>query len=327
VGPDHSSDSPVGAALRIVFMGTPAFAVPALDALVASRHDVVAVVTQPDRPSGRGQRLHASAVKQAATRFGLAVLQPERAREPGFVDELRDLQPDLFVVVAYGQLLPSTVLDVPALGAINAHASLLPELRGAAPIQRSILRGDTRTGITIMQINERMDAGGILSGRSVDISATDDAGTLGSRLSELAAELLLTAIDDVSAGRIRVVAQDEALATYAPMLKRSESEIAWSDSAAAIDRCVRAFRPEPGAFTFHDGVRLKILDCAIGAESSTGPAGGVEMMPSGDVLVASGTGMLVLRTVQPEGGRAMPAAEYFRGKGAGRRRLLGKSPR
>ena len=307
-------------------MGTPQFAVPSLERLAAGRHSVVAAVTQPDRRSGRGQRLRPPPVKELAQRLGLPVLQPDRAREPDFLERLRDLAPDLAVVVAYGQILPTSVISVPPLGCINAHASLLPHLRGAAPIQRAILGGDHETGVTVMRINERMDAGDVLSARAVPIDAEDDTATLGAKLSSLAASLLVEAIDAIAGGTARWTPQDESAATYAPMVRREETQIDWKLAAVEIERRIRAFRPEPGAFTTHDGVRLKILSAKVAVAESASEPGSVEPDAPAGVRVACGRGSLLLSVVQPEGGRAIPARDYVRGRGAGRGRVFGASP-
>jgi methionyl-tRNA formyltransferase len=311
--------------VRIVFMGTPQFAVPSLQQLAAGKHSIVGVVTQPDRPSGRGQRLRASPVKELAERLGVAVLQPDRARSPDFLAQFRALAPDLAVVVAYGQILPTTVIAVPPLGCINAHASLLPHLRGAAPIQRAILAGDRETGVTIMRINERMDAGDVLCARTVAIEPEDDTGTLGGKLSTLAAELLVEAVDLIVSGAARWTPQDEAAVTYAPMVRRDETRIDWALPAVEIERRIRAFRPDPAAFTIHDGARLKILAAAVGASVPDSRPGSIDSDAVPGVRVACGDGSLLLSVVQPEGGRAIPARDYFRGRGAGRARVFGTS--
>jgi methionyl-tRNA formyltransferase len=311
--------------VRIAFMGTPQFAVPSLQRLAESDHRVVGVVTQPDRPSGRGQRLRPSPIKELSQRLGVPVLQPDRARSPNFAEQLRALTPDLAVVVAYGQILPATVISVPPLGCINAHASLLPHLRGAAPIQRAILAGDLETGVTVMRINERMDAGDVLCARKVAIDPDDDTATLGSKLSSIAADLLIEAVDAIASGAARWTPQDETAATYAPLVRREETRIDWTRPAEEIERQIRAFRPEPGAFTTHDGVRLKVLAATVAPRAGERRAGSVDPDSPGGVRVACGSGSLILSAVQPEGGRVIPAAEYFRGRGSGRSRVFGTS--
>jgi methionyl-tRNA formyltransferase len=310
--------------VRIVFMGTPQFAVPSLQRLADSPHSVVGVVTQPDRPSGRGQLLRPSPIKELARNLGVPVLQPDRARSPEFFEQLRKLLPDIVVVVAYGQILPAAVIAVPPMGCINAHASLLPHLRGAAPIQRAILAGDRETGVTVMRINERMDAGDVLCARPVAIDADDDAASLGAKLASLAADLLLEAVDLIANGKAHWTPQDETSATYAPMVRREETQIDWTLSAEDAERHIRAFRPDPGAFTLHDGVRLKILAAKVASRAVGGPPGTVEADAPEGVCVTCGSGSLILATVQPEGGRAMSALDYFRGRGAGRARVFRK---
>ena len=306
-------------------MGTPRFAVASLQRLATGGHSIVGVVTQPDRPSGRGQRLRRSPVKEHAERLGVPILQPDRARSPDFLEQLRALAPDLAVVVAYGQILPAAVISVPPLGCINAHASLLPHLRGAAPIQRAILAGDRETGVTIMRINERMDAGDVLCARAIAIDPDDDTGTLGDKLSALAAELLVEAVELIARGAARWRPQDEAAVTYAPLVRRDETRIDWTLPAVDIERRIRAFRPDPAAFTIHDGARLKILAAAVAASVPDSRPGSIDSDAAQGVRVACGDGSLFLSVVQPEGGRAIPARDYFRGRGAGRARVFGTS--
>ena len=303
-------------------MGTPQFAVPSLERIAGGAHRLVAVVTQPDRPSGRGQKLRESPVKQTAASRGIPVFQPVKVRTGELTAILRELAPDIAVVVAYGRILPADVLAIPRLGTINAHASLLPRWRGAAPIQRALIAGDTTSGVSIMQINERMDAGDVLLARPIEITCDDDAATLGAKLAATAAELLEHALDGLAAGAIAGMPQEEAAATYAPPLTRDESAIDWSLAADSIERRVRAFRPEPGAFTFHEGLRLKVLRAAVAPSGPTAAPGTVDIQGS-QAVVACGSGGLALVEVQAEGGRPTSAAEYFRGKGAARGRRLG----
>jgi len=304
-------------------MGTPQFAVPSLERVAAGPHRVVAVVTQPDRPAGRGQKLRESPIKRSAVAFGIPVLQPAKVRSGELADELRRLEPDLGVVVAYGRILPADVLAIPRLGTINAHASLLPHLRGAAPIQRALMAGDRESGVTIMQINEQMDAGDVLLAHPVEINSDDDAASLGAKLAETAAELLAVALDGLAADVLRATPQDHAAATYAPPLERAESAIDWSLPAGVIERRIRALRPEPGAFTLHDGLRLKVLRAALAKNTEVAPPGTVNLGAGDDVTVACGREAIRIVEVQPEGGRPMAAIDYFRGKGAARRRVLG----
>jgi methionyl-tRNA formyltransferase len=307
----------------LVFMGTPQFAVPSLDRLADGPHRVVAVVTQPDRPAGRGRNLRESAVKVVAKVRGIPVLQPPSARSGELAERLRSLAPDIAVVVAYGRILPTNVISIPRLGCINAHASLLPHLRGAAPIQRALMAGDSTTGVTIMRINEQMDAGNILLTRSVSITTNDDAASLTEKLSLTAAALLADALDRIAAGPVDETAQDSTAATYAPPISRDEGALDWSLPAEQLERLIRAFRPEPGAFTLHDDLRLKVLKAVVVAEPRDAAPGSIAIRSDGAVCVACGQGALLLEEVRPEGGRAMSATDYFRGKGAVRGNRLG----
>ncbi len=307
-------------------MGTPRFAVPSLQRVAAGPHAVVSVVTQPDRPAGRGQALREPPVKRVALERGFPVLQPRSARTGELTSALRELAPDVVVVVAYGRILPLDVITIPGLGCINAHASLLPHLRGAAPIQRALIAGDVTSGVTVMQISEQMDAGDVLLTREVAISPSDDSATLGEKLSTTAADLLADALDGLAAGRLAAVPQNHALATYAPPIARDEGAIDWRVQAASIERRVRAFRPEPGAFTLHDGLRLKVLRGEVTAALADAEPGTIAVGANGEVSVACGEGALILHEVRPEGGRAMSAGDYLRGKGAGRARRFDPTP-
>jgi methionyl-tRNA formyltransferase len=312
--------------LRVVFMGTPQFAVPSLERVAEGPYDLLAVVTQPDRPAGRGHQVRESPVKRLALARGIPVLQPRSARTGELAAALRSLAPDIAIVVAYGRILPADVIAIPRLGCINAHASLLPHLRGAAPIQRALLAGDRKTGVTIMRISEAMDAGDMLLKREVAIAGDDDAATLAAKLSNTAADLLAEALPELAAGRLVGTPQDDAVATYAPPIARDEAAIDWGQAAESIERRVRAFRPEPGAFTFHDGLRVKVLRSAVSGMSPSGEPGTISTASDGSVTVACGRGALSLIEVRPEGGRAMAASDYLRGKGASRARRFAEPP-
>ncbi len=274
------------------------------------------MVTRADAASGRGRRLAPCPTKEVAVEAGIAVLDPLRPRGPEFVEALARLEPDLGVVVAYGRILPRAVLEVPRLGCINAHGSLLPALRGAAPIERAILSGRSKTGVTIMQMDEGMDTGAMLFQETVDMSDQPNAGVLAERMAELSASMFLAAIEEIEAGRARATPQDPTLVSLAPPLRRSESRIDWQRGAAAIVRQVRAFAPRPGAFTFDRTRRLKVLEArelAVPA-ADRAPAAGLVLGPSPDgIRVACGEGLLELISVQPEGKRAMTALDYARG--------------
>jgi len=300
--------------LRIVFMGTPEFAVPSLEALGGAGHEIVAVVTQPDRPRGRGLEPSPPAVARAARRLGIPVLQPARVRDPAFLPALATFAPELIAVVAFGQILPRALLDVAPLGCVNVHASLLPKYRGAAPIQRAILEGETVTGITTMFMNERLDEGDLLLAREVPIAPGETAGDLGERLARVGAALLLETMDALAAGRITRQPQDHARATLAPRLTKEDGRICWEEPARAIVNRVRAATPRPGAFTRHDGKVLKVWE-AREANASAAAAPGT-VLGAGDegILVAAGDGGAVLLTsLQAEGKRRLPAGEFLRG--------------
>lgn len=299
--------------MRLVFMGTPAFAATCLTRLLQTEHSILCVVTRPDKPAGRGHKLQQSAVKDVACREGLEVLAPTKASDAAFAERLRELAPDLGVVVAYGRLLPRTIIDIPRLGCINAHASLLPKLRGAAPIERAILQGFDHTGVTIMRIDERMDAGDVMLSGALAIDPGMDAGALRERLSELAAHLLVRAVDELAAGDVAFEPQDEQLATYAPPLRKEEARIDWSQPAEYVERQIRAFHPKPGAFTTDAGRRLKILAARVHKHVGAAEPGRLSLRDDGAAAVDCGDASLVLDLVQPEGRRAMRAVDYLRG--------------
>ncbi len=301
------------AAFRIVFFGTPDFAVPSLRALLAGPDAVVGVVCQPDKPAGRGQQLAAPPVKQVAVEAGLAALQPEKLRTTEFAAALRLWAPDLIVVAAYGKILPKTILDLPPHGCINVHASLLPKCRGAAPIQWTILRGEATTGVTIMQMNERMDAGDILLQRETPIGPDETYGELQARLAELGAQALLEAIAQLRAGTPTAQPQREEEVTLAPMIKKEDGRIDWTQPAVVIARRVRAFNPWPSAFTSLDGKLLKIHRAHVATARAA--AAGTVVATNDGIAVATSEGTLVLDELQIEGRKRMPAAEFTRGGG------------
>ena len=299
--------------LRIVFAGTPEFAVPPLEALHAAGHEIVAVYTRPDRPAGRGQSLTASPVKRRALELGLPVEQPATLKVADAVARLRERAPDLMVVVAYGLILPQAVLDVPRLGCWNIHASLLPRWRGAAPIQRAILAGDDITGITIMQMDAGLDTGPMLLVREVPIRPGESGGELHDRLSRVGAEAIVAAVSEWQAGRITPRPQPAEGASYAAKLRKEEARIDWSQAAAVIARQVRAFNPWPVAETTWDGRQLRIwrAEPAPGAASAGAVPGTVLESAAGRIVVATGDGALSLLQVQVAGRRALSAAEFL----------------
>jgi methionyl-tRNA formyltransferase len=294
-------------------MGTPAFACPVLETLLARADPVVGVVCRPDRPRGRGLTVAAPEVKRVALARGLAVLQPERLRDPAVEQALRALAPDLIVVAAYGKILPRALLDLPPHGCINVHASLLPRHRGAAPIAWAILTGDPVTGITIMAMSEEMDAGDILLQRTTAIASEESAGMLTERLARLGATAIGEAIDGLQAGTIRARPQPAAGVTFAPRIEHAQCRLDWGRTAAELERQVRALAPAPSAFTTIDGRRLKVHRAALAPIAAGAVPGRVVDAGPGGIVVATGSGGLRLLDIQPEGRRRMSAAEFLAG--------------
>ena len=294
--------------MKIVFAGTPGFAATALDAIIAAGHTVLSVLTQPDRPVGRGRRVRPSLVKVLAEKHGVPVLQPASLADAAVVDAVRAVRADAMVVAAYGMLVPRSLLELPVHGCINIHASLLPRWRGAAPIQRALLAGDETTGITIMQMDEGLDTGPILLQQALSINRDDTAGALGDRLAALGATLIVEALNTPCAPR----PQDPAHATYASKIDRGEAQIHWRDSATAIDRQVRAFNPAPGAYTsWHEGL-LKIWR-ARGEEGASRDPGLVMAANASGIIVACGAGTLRILELQRAGGKPLPARAFLAG--------------
>ncbi len=298
---------------KIVFFGTPSFALPALKSLLEGPDPVIAVVTQPDRPKGRGRKVGPPPVKALALQAGVRVLQPERVKEAFFLETIRTLEPDLFVVVAYGQLLPKSLLIIPRHGAINVHASLLPKYRGAAPIPWAILRGEEVTGVTTMMMDEGLDTGDILLQAPISIGQTDTSETLHDRLAVLGAQLLRETVDGVKTGAILPKPQDHSQATYSPLIRKEEGWIDWKKGAIEIDRQVRAFSPWPGAYTRWQDKVLKIDKGSVRGNVSRGEPGGVLWVGSDFIEVATGKGCFLILDVQLEGGKRMGIRQFLSG--------------
>lgn len=299
---------------RVVFMGTPEFSVPSLAMLVTDNYDIAGVVTQPDRPSGRGRKLEPSPVKRFAVEHGLAVLQPEALRAPAAIAELAELRPDVIVVAAFGQILRPAVLALPPHGCVNVHASLLPRWRGAAPVQAAILAGDQVTGNTIMVMDEGMDTGPMLSQSALAVHSDETAGTLTQRLSQHGAELLADTLPRWLAGELAPQPQENSLATLCRPVRKEQATIDWSRPAVEIARAVRAYNPWPGAVTAWNGVALKVLQAdALVAEVSDEPAGTV-LQRQGTIIVVTGEGMLRLDIVQLAGRNASGIDDFVRGQ-------------
>jgi methionyl-tRNA formyltransferase len=298
-------------ALKVIFAGTPEFAVAALEALLGSKHEVVAVYTQPDRPAGRGRKLAASPVKQCARAAGIDVYQPESLRDTDIQQQLRSHQADVMVVVAYGLLLPEAVLLIPRLGCLNIHASLLPRWRGAAPIQQAILAGDTVTGVTIMQMDTGLDTGDCLTQKRCAIGTDDTAATLHDRLAALGAAALLETLDELVAGTAEAMPQDDAAATYAGKLSKAQAELDWQKPAVVLDRQVRAFNPWPVAQTHWQGVTLRVWRATPGDAAVTAAPGTVLGADAAGICVAAAAGVLVIEELQLPGKRRMTAGEFI----------------
>ena len=298
--------------MKIIFAGTPAFAAAALDALLARSFEIVAVLTQPDRPSGRGMKLQPSPVKQLALARGLPVLQPASLKDPAIQAELAAFGADIMVVAAYGLILPAAVLGLPPRGCLNIHASLLPRWRGAAPVQRAILAGDAETGITIMQMDEGLDTGAMLLKKACPIGPADTAQTLLDTLSRLGGAAVVEALDLLAAGRLVAAPQDGALATYAAKLSKTEAQIDWTQDAQQIARAVRAYNPFPVATTHMNGVPVKVWQAAVRAGQGGAP-GAVVSVDKDGIVVACGKDALCLEVLQRPNAKAMPAAQFTQG--------------
>ncbi|MCY3834188.1 MAG: methionyl-tRNA formyltransferase [Chloroflexi bacterium] len=296
---------------KIVFMGTPDFALPSLHALIRDHH-VAAVVTQPDRRAGRRRELRESPVKRLARAADIAVLQPQSMRDRAAIDELRSIDAEVFVVAAYGQILPQSVLDLPKRGVLNVHASLLPRWRGAAPIQAAIKAGDSESGVTIMLLDAGLDTGPLLSKRALSLAADETGKSLHDKLAALGAELLVDTLPRYLGGEIEPQAQDESAATYAPQIKKEDGLIDWNCSAATIERLVRAFRPWPGTFTKWRGRQLKIMAGFVGQGAAD--AGRV-VERDGAFAIGAGDGLYFPTELQLEGKRKLSAAAFINGYG------------
>jgi methionyl-tRNA formyltransferase len=311
--------------LRVVFMGSPPFAVPALDALL-TRHEVALVVAQPDKPAGRGQHVTRPPVACRADAAGVPVVQPRSARTGELAFALRAARPDLGVVVAYGKILPPDVLAAPRHGCVNIHASILPAYRGAAPIQRALLAGATETGVTIMQLDEGLDTGPTLGCRRIPIEISDTSGTLHDRLAPLGAELLLAAVASIEAGTAIATPQDHARASYAPMLTKADGVIDWTAAAERVRDRIRAVDPWPGAATWAGATRLKLFGALVTRPSGSAPAGEpgrVLVVDGSGMQVACGDGVVTVAEVHPAGKRRMTAAAFAAGRAVSAGLVLG----
>lgn len=310
--------------LRVIFFGTPDFAVPSLNALIADDINIVSVVTRPDRPKGRGRRMAPPPVKKTAESSGIAILQPDKIRGEDFMAKIKALEPDLFVVAAYGRILPGTLLHIPRFGTINVHPSLLPKYRGAAPIQWTLIRGETETGVTIIQMDEGEDTGDILISEKISIQThesnsgtmetVETAGTLSVKLSELGGRLLVQTIDLIREKKLKPCKQDENSATHAPMLKKKDGEIDWTKSAHDIGCLIRGLDPWPTAYTTLAEKKLKLFSpLVIPTQVTKQTPGELCKADTDGLLIATGKDYLLIREVQREGSKRMEAGTFLRG--------------
>lgn len=299
--------------MRIIFLGTSEFACPSLEVLLTSPNEILIAVTQPDRPQGRGQKLSPSPVKSLALTKDVPLFQPERVRDPSAIEFLKSLHPEIMVVVAYGQILSSAVLAIPSRGCVNVHASLLPKYRGAAPIVRAILAGETKTGVTTMLLDERMDTGPTLLTVETDIDAEDTAGNLQDRLAKMGASLLLRTLAGLENGTITPHSQDHLQATYAPKITKEEGEIHWERPARELFNLLRALDPWPGAFSFWAGRRVKLFRPALVEGEAKEAPGTVVQASANGLFIATSQGHLLVREVQLENRPRMGVTEFLRG--------------
>lgn len=298
---------------KIIFMGTPEFAVPALKALYKSNQNVALVVTQPDRPKGRGRKIIPSPVKKAAVSLGCEVDQPASVRTVEFANRIATHKPDIIVVVAFGHIIPKNILAIPKIAAINIHASLLPKYRGPAPIQWSIINGETETGVTTMLMDEGLDTGDILLSSKIKIFSDDTSGTLHDRLANLSADVLIQTIERIETGDITPISQDHAQATYAPLLKKNDGRMNWEMPAPTLEAFVRGMTPWPGAFTFHGKKRLKIFKAMPMIIDTVEPPGTVIKRFPDELCVAAGKGALSVIEIQGESGKRLLIKDFLQG--------------
>ena len=304
--------------MKIVYMGTPDFAVPPLAALVQNGYEVTAVVTQPDKPKGRGKTLLPTPVKEEAMKYDIPVYQPLKVRDPEFVEILENIAPDIIVVAAFGQIIPKTILDMPKYGCLNIHASLLPKYRGAAPIQQAVIDGEKESGVTIMQMGVGLDTGDMISQAVVPLAEDETGGSLFDRLSDVGAHLLVKTLEGLEAGTITPVKQDDSESTYVKMLHKSFGKMDFNKSAAELERLIRGLNPWPSAFTYIDGKMLKIWDADVAdniseVQTEEVKPGQVVTVGKNTFTIACGQGYLVVNEVQLEGKKRMDSGSFLRG--------------
>jgi methionyl-tRNA formyltransferase len=308
---------------RIIFMGTPDFAVPSLKALNYAGYEIALVVTQPDRPKGRGRKTAFSPVKETALEIGCDIIQPSSVKTPEFHQTIAGLAPDVLVVVAFGHILTGNILSIPKYGAINLHASLLPGYRGPAPIQWAIINMEKETGVTAMLMNEGLDTGDILSSVKTGISSKETSSSLHDRLSLMAADLLIPTLSGIAANSIKPIPQENSLATYAPLLKKKDGIIDWKKPAKAIEAFIRGMTPWPGAFTFIGGKMLKIFDSDVVYKDAGEKPGAIAGVTENSLYVTTGKYLLSIKEMQQESGKRLPVADYLRGNDISPGNVLG----
>lgn len=299
--------------MKIVFMGTSDFAIPSMTKIIDSQHEIVGVVTQPDRPKGRGKKVMPSPIKDLALEHNLDIFQPARIKDEASIDTLRNWEADIIVVVSYGQIIPLEILDSPRLGCINVHASLLPHYRGAAPIQRAIMAGDRVSGVTTMFMNEGLDTGDIILQMPADIDEDMNHGELESILAQVGADLLIDTIAVLASGSCPRRKQDNHRSSYASMLTREDEKINWNDSAINIRNRVRALNPQPATFTSFNGEKFKIFSCVLVSEENTGVVGQVTGFTQDGFQVQTGQGILEITEVQKEGKKRISCSDFLKG--------------
>lgn len=297
--------------MKLVFFGTPEFAVLPLQTLLSSNHEILAVVTQPDRQSGRGRHMKPSPVKLEAQKAGIRILQPQSVKDENFISELKSFNPSAIVLVAYGQILPAAIIDLPKRGCINIHASLLPAYRGAAPVNWAIINGEKKTGITIMLMDEGMDTGPVLLQDEIEIRESDTTGTLYLKLSEIGADLLISLLNDLEGGSVTPYAQTGEV-SYAPVLKKTDGLLNWSRSAKDICNFIRGMNPWPGAYSYIEGERIKLLSAR--PTDDNGPEGVIKKISKDELIVSAGNGAVSILELQPSGKPAMPIRAFLQGR-------------
>lgn len=310
--------------MKIIFMGTPEFAVPVLEALICSRHEVALVVTQPDKPKGRGKAMQFPPVKECAISHNIDVIQPSRLRDEGVLEKLAEYKPDLIAVVAFGQILPKSVLELPKYGCINVHASLLPKYRGAGPIQWAVINGEAQSGVTTMFMSKGLDKGDMLLKETVDLAPDETGDTLHDKLSCIGGPLLLRTIDELESGSLKRIPQSDEESSYAPMLEKSMGDIRWDSEAVKIERLVRGLNPWPSAYTRINGKTVKLWSCEV-IPYSGGIPGEIMEASKDRLIIKAKDDAILVHELQPEGKKRMSAAAYLRGNQVKEHKIAGNN--